>query len=388
MRTIKNLAIPQNADPRFPFSTILNETEVSDGTPVIEEVYGDILTNVYKILQVAGIVPTGTQDSDITQYQILEAIQKLPNVINDIEHSLLLTDTVWSVPLKLQPLPNKFVFFARASAAFNPAVDYTFIGNDSPTISYAISCPSGFSSGDELMVVIDQSAVRVYPLSASSSSVASPDSLISIALGSPLQYNNSQTVYTFENGNLYSNSPTVATIESTLKTFTSDLSLMVLQVFVVRGRLLCFCTNSSENYRFYQFELSDLTSPVLVGYEIPDGTNYMPYCYTDGTSIFISNNGNDTSDDFILRKLNYFPTVPEMSNNSTITLENTFVKTTNGVMKPNALITLINGYLTSFSLVDESKTLLGVYDKAIGNLFYFKTSYYFGSGDIASKWLL
>jgi len=55
MRTIKNLAVPQNSDPKFPFSTIQNETDVLDGTPVVEEIYGDVLTNLYKLLQVVAV---------------------------------------------------------------------------------------------------------------------------------------------------------------------------------------------------------------------------------------------------------------------------------------------------------------------------------------------
>ena len=101
MRTIKNQNIPQNSDAKFPFSTILNETETNSGTPVIEEVYGDILTNIYKLLQVVGVTASETQDSDTSQYQILEALKLLPNSLNDIEQVLSLTTTTWNVPLNL-----------------------------------------------------------------------------------------------------------------------------------------------------------------------------------------------------------------------------------------------------------------------------------------------
>ena len=70
MRVIKNLTVPQNTDSKFPFSTIQNETDLVDGTPVVEEIYGDVLTNLYKLLQATGVTPTGTQDNDETQYQI------------------------------------------------------------------------------------------------------------------------------------------------------------------------------------------------------------------------------------------------------------------------------------------------------------------------------
>jgi len=126
MKTIKNIAVPQDSSAQFPFSTIKNETDTENGTPVIREIYGDVLTNLYKLLQVVGITPTNTEDSDITQYQILEALKKLPNSLNDIEQVLSLSGLVWNVPLDTDYLPNKYFFVARASDNYVSGTTYTF----------------------------------------------------------------------------------------------------------------------------------------------------------------------------------------------------------------------------------------------------------------------
>ncbi len=383
MRTIKNLSVPQNTDAKFPFSTIQNETDVLPGTPVVEEIYGDLLTNIYKILQTVGIAPSGTQDNDLTQYQILEAIQKLPNVINDAEHTLSLTGTVWSVPLKIEFLPNKFVFFARAAESFIPGTTYTFKGNGTAT-ALPISCPEGFDATAELMVVIDTSTVRVFPLT----TPGATDKIITTPLGAPLAFNNTKFLYFLENGKLYSDSPSVHDIQETIRDNQGDPFLVVLQAFLVKGKLLCFVIDGDDVYKFFQFNLIGLNSPQYVDYDIDSSTDNAPYCYTDGTYIYLTNDANTSSDDFVFRKLNYDTVNSEMTVNSTVFLENSFYKTTNAVMTEDSIITLVSGELNKFGINDETKYPLGVYETAIGQLFYFKSNFYFGTGEVATKWSL
>ena len=76
-----------------------------------------------------------------------------------------------------------------------------------------------------------------------------------------------------------------------------------------------------------------------------------------------------------------------MSNVASISIESSFVKTTNAVIT-NKLITFIGGNLVGFSLTDGTKNNLGTYDIALGNIFYFDENIYFGNGSIANKWIL
>jgi hypothetical protein len=75
MRTLNQLEIVQDTNEKYPFgSTVKNETETTEGTPIVSEYIADIIQNLYKLVSLAEITPTGTEDSDITQYQIVEAL--------------------------------------------------------------------------------------------------------------------------------------------------------------------------------------------------------------------------------------------------------------------------------------------------------------------------
>ena len=65
MRTLKLLnLIHDNNYSLFPQGAILNETDNNEGTPVVREVYGDILSNVYKIITEAGINFNNSEDNE------------------------------------------------------------------------------------------------------------------------------------------------------------------------------------------------------------------------------------------------------------------------------------------------------------------------------------
>lgn len=382
MRTLNNLAVPQSTDSNFPFGGIINETDTDQGTPVVEEIYGDVLSNIYKVLQLAGVVPTQSQDKDNTQYQFVEALRKLPNLLNDVEQVLSLSGTVWSIPFKLENLPNKYVCFARASENYNSSLTYTFKGTGAT--EYSLISTDGFKSSDELLVIIDNSEVRVYSINSSRGGAA--NEMIATVQGNPLSFNNSGTLYYFDNGRLYSDIPSVNNIENVLKTFAGDTSLLILNVFNVKNKFLCFTVNDDLMYRFYQFDNDNLSTPVLVSYVISNATNHAPNCYVDSRYVYLTNDANTSANDYVLKKINYNADTHTMTDNSSIALENTFVKNTNVVMVSNALITLVSGELNSFSFVDDTKTLLGMYNIVLGTIFHFKNDIWFGNGNVATKW--
>ena len=119
MKVLGNLPITKKNDSNIPFGArIQNETSTQEGTPVVDDVLQDILSNSYKLLALTGISPTNNFDSEATQYQIVEALQKLPNATNDIEQILSLDGNVWSVPLNIDIIPNKYFFIARAEEKY------------------------------------------------------------------------------------------------------------------------------------------------------------------------------------------------------------------------------------------------------------------------------
>ena len=64
MKVIEQLSVPKEVSSDFPFGAIINETDTEDGTPVVREIYNDLLVNCYKILTLAGITPNGGEDSE------------------------------------------------------------------------------------------------------------------------------------------------------------------------------------------------------------------------------------------------------------------------------------------------------------------------------------
>lgn len=385
MRTIKQLVVPQNSHSKFPFSTIQNETDLVDGTPVVEEIYGDVLTNLYKLLQTTGVTPTGTQDNDLTQYQILEALRKLPNTLNDIEQILTLTGTVWSIPLPIELLPNKYFFVARATDAYANGGTYTFKGSGATSYPFT---SSGFKASDELLLILDTSGVRAY-------SLAFLDSIsdeIFTVMGLPIAFNDSNKMYYQSGGNLISDTPSINYLESIIRVNVSDGTVLVNDILISNGYALCFCLIPSTNtYFFRQFALTDLSvsfAVSLVGTSFANASDFSPYVYMKQGTVYVTNAMNANANDYSITKLIYSVGGATLTLASSLDLDATFVKTSNSVVKNELLYTLISGVLTSYSLTTGTKTVLGDYGSINGNLFGFNGKTYFSSGEVGRAWTL
>ena len=383
MRTIKQLVVPQNSEAKFPFSTIQNETDLVDGTPVVEEIYGDVLTNLYKLLQATGVTPTGTQDNDLTQYQILEALKKLPNTLNDIEQILTLTGSVWSINLPIELLPNKYFFVARATDAYANGGTYTFKGSGATSYPFT---SSGFKASDELLLILDTSGVRAY-------SLAFLDSIsdeIFTVMGFPIAFNDSNKMYYQTDGNLISDTPSINYLESIIDAEMAIGTIIVNDILISNGYVLCFCLAPGTNtYFFRQFALSDLSVSVAVtGITFGNTTNHSPYVYAKQGVVYVTNGANGTANDYAVNKYNYTGSTASMVSVSSVNLDVSFVKTSNAVVVGDNLFTLVSGIFTKFSLNTGIKTDLGNYGGISGNIFGFNGKTYFGSGEVAKRWVL
>ncbi len=167
MRKLTQLSVPQNTDSsNFPDGAIINETTLTSGTPVVEEVYGDVLTNVYNLLREAGIDASGLQDNNTNGYQVVEALKRLPNVLNDIIHPLTLSVNVWSVQVDLNILPNNYFLLVTAAEDFDTSVTYTFRGSTGTPI-LTFSSNSAFSAGDTILLKLTSTSVQAVNITAS-----------------------------------------------------------------------------------------------------------------------------------------------------------------------------------------------------------------------------
>lgn len=386
MRTLNQILVTQETNVNFPFgSTVQNETETQEGTPIVRELLGDILQNMYKLLSLADITPNGDEDSNLTEYQIVEALKKLPNDLNDVEQVLSLDADVWSVPFNLSILPNKYFLFAKASEDYNSSVTYTFKGTGETEYAFA---SQGFVTGDELLIIINTSGVIAYSLTKASSVPQD----ISTTLGAPLAYNGSNKMWYQDNGKIFSDTPDIYDLQSVIRTDVGDSTVIVNDMFIMDSNIVCFCFIPVANtYFFRSFELTDLSASIavtIVGGEFDDSSDFSPYIFASNRFLYVTNNMNFSADDFLIVKLSYSSIASTMTIVSSTELENTFVKTTNGVIVGNFIYTMISGELNKFSVITETKTTIGTFPSVAGQLFGFDRSVFFGSGEIAKKWNL
>lgn len=387
MRKLIQLPIVQDTDTiNFPNGAIKNETDTQDGTPVVRELYNDILVNIWKILDVTKTEATGDEDSEATQYQLLDALRKLTNLLNDVEQVLSFSGTQFSIPFDLSILPDKYVCIARATDTYVSGPSYTFKGSGVTT--YPFSSPTGFNASDELLVVIDHSGVRAYSLSSLTSSA---DEVFTI-FGLPLAFNNGNKMFYQESGSLLSDVPSVDYLENIIRVASGSGTLLVNDILIMQGYVLCFCYDFSDPdnlYTFWQFSMLDLSTAVEVsvtGASFGIDDDFIPYVYADGTNLYVTNGCNNVSDDFILTRLQYHPDDAELQYVSEFDVDDTFDKTSNAAIKNDLLYTLVGGTLCTYGLPSGSKTELGVFTGIIGNLFGFDGEIYFTAGEVSKKW--
>lgn len=387
MKVLGNLTVPKDINTRYPFdSNIKNETDTEQGTPVIREIYGDPLMNMYKILELVGVVPTNTEDSDDTQYQLVDALKKLPNSLNDIEQTLTLTGTVWSVPFNLTYLPNKYFFIARATENYVSTETYTFKG--SGVLELPFSSIGGFNATDELLVIIDNSGVRAYSLT---KLMQAPTEIFTF-LGSPLAFNDTDVMYYKEDGFLLSDLPSSSDLQLMLRTFSSNGALLLNDVILHDNKLVCICFDPNTNsYSAFDFDINDLNIIEEVGLFPNDSDiDYMPFSYFDiDGNLFMTNKGNGNSgiNDYEVSKytrdvFGVFQFV------SMVSLDASFVKTTNAVIKNNYLYTFESSYLNRFNLSTGVKETILYLPGVNGQIFQFNGNIYFTSGEVAKLWTI
>lgn len=383
MKILNNLGIIKTVDTDKPFgATIKNETETEEGTPVVAELLADPINNLYRLIELAKITPTNQFDGDSTQYQIVEALQKLPNVLNDIERVLTLSGIVWNVDIDFDLIPKKYFFFARASENYVAGTTYYLRGsNVNPT--YTLTS-SGFKSGDELLVIVDTSA-RVYNLSSDSSI-----SEVFTVMGLPLAFNDTNKMwYQDDDGRLISDDPSINDLQGSIRVETSDGTIVVNDMFVLKGFVLCYCFSTATGlYSFYQFDLNDLSTPfeIDLGSNFTNATDYNTYVYSDGTYLYATNDGNESSDDLSINKFSYDEENAVIAYISNTKLRPEFVKTTNAVVKNGGIYTMVGGALEFYSLTAGTKVSLGTYSSTLGQIFSFNGQFYFTNGEVAKKW--
>lgn len=381
MKVLGNLIVDKDSNVKYPLgANIQNETDTVNGTPVIREIYGDVLMNLYRLLELANITPTDTEDDKTTQFQLVEAIKKLPNSMNDIEQVLTLSGSVWSVPFDLSILPNKYFFVARASHAYLSGGTYTFKGSGVTELPFI---SNGFNASDELLVIIDTTAVRAYSLSKLNES---PE-FLSLLISSPVRHSVGSDLFFFDSGKLYKNLQ-VWDLQNSIRVDQSDGSLILKTCGFMQGYAVCVVFNpSTANYEFYMFDLTDLNTVISLSTDWTQtpSIDYEPEFYFNDNYIYASNKANTDANDYGFMEIVFRPYLTELSFSSDLDFDASFVKIQNGAIIVDQLHILKSNTLVKFNVNSGVKTTIGSFPITDGYLFFLKDSLYIGTGNIAHK---
>lgn len=389
MRTLKSQGMVHNTDyAKFPEGGIKNETTTQEGTPVVEQNYGDVLSNIYKYILSRGIAFNNIQDNELNGYQFIDALKLHVNELNDVERVLTKTGLVWSVNFKLSLVPDKYFFFARPTDNYNDLEVYTFKGTEAT--EYSFSSP-GFNSGDELLVIVDHNGVRAYSFQFFTNPAPQNPKEIFTILGTPLSFTEKLPIHYFSEGKVFNDTPIVYDFQTIIQTQASNLNLELVDVLHQKDKFICLCIDITTNYyEFFLFEDSDLATSIscpVNGFVINNVINedYSPIMIGDENYIYLTNNCNASADhtEMIRLALN---NSNELDFDASFGLDASFPKTTNVVSRDNGFYTFIDEVL-SFNHSNGSAgiviTQLPVFN---GYLFNVKSTVYYTNGEVAKIW--
>lgn len=138
-----------NTDPaNYPDARIKDNTGLGDGTPVNEEVYGDIHEAFAKMMRLYGIEYNGVPDNETTGYQLVEAIRSLASK-NDFILSLTTAASKLNVPIKIgKLLPDEQVI---CKAVVDLTTETTIVGSDN--VEKAITVIGQFKQNEYVRLI-------------------------------------------------------------------------------------------------------------------------------------------------------------------------------------------------------------------------------------------
>lgn len=374
MRVLRQLGVAQDTDlTKFPDGQIQNEDESTgkEGTPVVREVYGEIITNIYAILRDAGITANGIEDNEIAGYQLLDALKQFSNNTNDLEQIISVSGAELTVGLDISVLPDKFVFIGRLSDALSNGVNYTLNDTVNLTVNKDILASSN------VICILDQSGVRLIDLS----SLEDENTSLHTPFGAPLSFNDTSTVYYLSKGVIMTDHPVSYNIQNSIRVSSGEFSSVVTDAIIFNGKLIVTYVFGAlfDTSRVAIFDMTDLNS--VVNYNVRSvGVNQYMYC--DGSFVYFTNylDGGD----YAIEKNTFSGTAFNFVSNFDI--DSTFVKTTNVFIKNDNLYTFTNGNLYSYPLGTGNRSLAGNYPITNGVVFSHNNIIYYSNGNFASKW--
>lgn len=335
MRTIKNLSVPKETDlSKFPYSTVINETETIDGTPVVREIYGDIITNLYALLVDRGIVPNEIEDNELNGYQILEAIKLNVNKLNDVRRTLEFVDGIkFSIDIDFSLLSSDYPIFVRSSENISKQVGTrrnSFMIQDNKGVDKIAVFKDNIITGDELLLIISDEITCVNLMPA--------ELLIPTEIniqGVPLSYSSSiESDFLEDNTLIYNDGSSVD-----LKNIINDVDLVIRDVVKIKSEYLIFGINDATlKLSLHSYKRGDLDAANIV---IPkselsdDDISYRVQMYVHNNKIMFSHRCGAVVNPYRLYLYDY--NNESLTYNSEITLASDFLATSNYLMTEDSI---------------------------------------------------
>lgn len=372
---------------KLPFGGIKNKTSTNAGTPVVEELIGDILSNNYRLLELAKIPFTGDQDNKDNGYQVVDALKLFSNNLNDKVPVLTLDGSTFRIPINLTLLPDSYPIFVKASDNYVPSGnEVVFRGNGTgdDDIELPIN-PISWVSGNILLLVINADGVNVYNISNPAAALTLSE--IFPAAGTPLSYNDDSVIWYLSEGVIFTDRPFYHDLMPAVEAVFDGEPVYIKEAFVSRKfmYLLCYAYNY-ESYDMVRVNMDTYACQLMTGLDIPGGADKNPYLYTDGVQVWFTNSGGLDLFDNKLKKF----TINGLNLDyvSGVNLDNSFQKTTNAVVLGSNLYTIVSGSLRQFNLITGAVTEGYTMKGNIGQLFYYAKAHYHLVGGVAKKWFL
>ena len=383
MRTIRDLPIVQDGNNTlFPDGQIKNETATDPGTPVVREIYGDVITNIYKIIRDAGVEFTETEDNENTQYQLLQALKVFVNELNDVMQVLTVSSNDISINVDLDNLPNNYVFIGQVSEPLLSATTYELTGTGTNT--YSFNPDSDINANSQVLLVINNSsAVKLIDLSKEINQTT-----ISLPYSGVLSYNSTNESYYLSDGFILANGPQSTNVQQIIRVDQGDNDILIYDAVIHKGILICMAkTDAATVYDMYMLNLSDLNTVVNKETLTQQSSfDHVPYLFADSGFVYLSNNGNNTADDFKIRAYLFTSASFDFTQTSDINLNSDFKKSTNYFIKDSKIFTFIGGNLYSYPFTGETRNFEKFINNTNGQVFVQDSKIYFRSGFIGNLW--
>jgi hypothetical protein len=159
MRKLNSSINVITSDPAFPNGRIRNNTGTGNGTPVNEQVYGDIHTNKDKLLDLYGIDANNLPDNETNGYQYIDALRALASK-NDFILPLTNNAGVLSVPIKLGFMVENEQVICKAG--FDLGVQTEIKGLDASTFSFTSN--GSFKTNEYVRLIKNASGITIIRL--------------------------------------------------------------------------------------------------------------------------------------------------------------------------------------------------------------------------------